>query len=116
MKINLLYKGGYVIDNSELDHNTSQLMASVLNDGKLVTLDGAKPLHFQPALRWEGWDGFVVLVKDDENNEIGVMRGKCITQIIEGVYTLKCGGPHGLTVVAHDPECREALLKYAYGL
>lgn len=115
-KINLITKLGYVIDDRALDDQTAQLVANRLNEGHLVTLDGAKPLTFQPALRWIGWDTFLVLVKDEEGNELGALKGQCIEQLLEGVYVLKCGGPHGITVVAHDLEGREALMQYAHGV
>lgn len=112
--VNLITKLGYVFNDRVLDDNTVQLVSIRLNEGHLVTLDGAKPLTFQPALRWNAsMNAFVVLVKDDENNELGALRGQCITQVIEGVYTLECVGQRKITVVAHDVAGREELLQYA---
>lgn len=113
--LNLIDKLGYTDADSLLDVNTSKLVANRLNEGRLVTVDGAKPLHFQPAPRQDyGLNKFVILVKDDEGNELGVLSEQCIDQIFEGVYSLySLEDPRWIHVVAHDMEGREALLKYA---
>ena len=112
---NLIDKLDYTDADSQLDVNTSKLVANRLNEGRLVTVDGAKPLHFQPAPRQDyGLNKFVVLVKDDEDNELGVLPEQCIHQLLEGVYSLySLEDPRWIHVVAHDMEGREALLKYA---
>ena len=112
---NLIDKLGYTDADSRLDINTSKLVANRLNEGRLVTVDGAKPLHFHPAQRQDcGLYKFVVLVKDDEDNELGVLFEQCIHQLLEGVYSLcRLEFPRWIHVVAHDMEGREALLKYA---
>ena len=112
--LNLIDKLGYTDADSSLDINTSKLVANRLNEGHLVTVDGAKPLHFQPVQR-QGWlDKFVILVKDDEDNELGVLPEQCIHQLLEGVYSLySLEDPRWIHVVAHDTNGREALLKYA---
>lgn len=113
--LNLIDKLGYTDADSRLDINTSKLVANRLNEGRLVTVDGAKPLHFQPTERQDCWlDKFVVLVKDDEDNELGMLFEQNIHQLLEGVYSLcRIEFPRWIHVVAHNMEGREALLKYA---
>lgn len=113
--LNLIDKLGYTDADSRLDINTSKLVANRLNEGRLVTVDGAKPLHFQPVQRQDSWlYEFVILVKDDEDNELGMLSEQCIHQLLEGVYSLyNLESPRWIHVVAHDMEGREALLKYA---
>ena len=100
---------------SVMNECDAALVSNQLNAGHLVTVDGAKPLHFKtaPVRDLRDWYNTSILVKDDKNNVLGELRVRYIEQIAEGVYTLKCGGPDGITVVAHDLDGRKALLSNA---